>query len=64
VNPSSRASGAYQFLPATWDATARRAGRYDLVGVPPNEATQRDQDAMAASLLAWQGHRPWAGPGC
>src|SRR5262245_55981166 len=64
VNPSSRAGGAYQFLPATWDATARRAGRYDLVGVDPSQATRRDQDAMAAYLLSWLGPQPWAGPGC
>lgn len=64
VNPGSSAGGAYQFLPATWDATARRAGRYDLVGVHPSRAARRDQDAMAAYLLSWQGRQHWAGPGC
>ncbi|MEO8691305.1 MAG: G5 domain-containing protein, partial [Candidatus Saccharimonas sp.] len=30
--------GAYQFLPATWDATAKRIGRTDLVGIRPDLA--------------------------
>jgi hypothetical protein len=64
VNGQSGAGGAYQFLPATWDATARRAGRADLVGVHPSRASQRDQDVMAAYLLSWQGPGHWDGPGC
>ena len=64
VNPASGAGGAYQFLPGTWDATARQAGRHDLVGVHPSQATPRDQDLMAAYLLTWQGPTHWSGPGC
>jgi hypothetical protein len=42
------AMGAYQFIQSTWDAVARRAGRPDLVGVPPYKASPADQDALAA----------------
>lgn len=61
VNPSSGAAGAYQFMPGTWDTTARSAGRIDLVGVNPADASPADQDAMARQLLATQGLGPWGG---
>src|SRR3954454_9235502 len=61
VNSSSGAAGAYQFMPGTWDNTARAAGRTDLVGVNPSNASPADQDAMAQHLLATQGMRPWGG---
>ena len=64
VNPSSGAGGAYQFLQSTWNNTASNAGRPDLVGVHPSQASPADQDAMAAHLLSWYGPSPWAGPGC
>ena len=63
VNGSSGAAGAYQFMPGTWDTTARSAGRTDLVGVNPANASPADQDAMAQQLLATQGLGPWGG-GC
>lgn len=63
-NPSSGASGAFQFLRATWDNTARHAGRYDLVGANVRWVSPADQDAMAIHLLNWYGPSPWAGPGC
>jgi hypothetical protein len=63
VNSSSGAAGAYQFMPSTWDSTARRAGRPDLVGVHPANASPADQEAMAHALYAWQGLTPWGG-GC
>lgn len=63
-NPASGASGAFQFLRATWDNTARHAGRWDLVGVDVRWASPLDQDLMALHLLAWYGPSPWAGPGC
>lgn len=47
--------GAYQFAQSTWNATARHAGRLDLVGVRPDHATPADQDAMAMALLTWPG---------
>ena len=56
--------GAYQFSQSTWNNTASHAGRGDLVGVRPSSASPADQDAMAVSLLNWQGRSPWAGPGC
>ena len=63
VNPSSGAAGAYQFMPGTWDNNARSAGRTDLVGVNPANASPVDQDAMAHYLLSTQGLGPWGG-GC
>ena len=63
VNGSSGAAGAYQFMPGTWDNNARSAGRTDLVGVNPANASPADQDAMAQHLLATQGLGPWGG-GC
>lgn len=57
----SGAAGAYQFMPGTWNSTAESAGRPDLVGVDPAQASPADQDAMAASLYAQQGAAPWGG---
>ncbi|WP_195210302.1 transglycosylase family protein [Actinomarinicola tropica] len=59
VSASGRYYGAYQFLPSTWDATASRAGRSDLVGVRPDHAAPADQDAMALALYNSQGSSPW-----
>jgi hypothetical protein len=61
VNSSSGAAGAYQFMPGTWNTNAASAGRTDLVGVNPADASPADQDAMAQHLLATQGLRPWGG---
>lgn len=55
----SGAAGAYQFMPQTWNNTAANAGRPDLVGMSPADASPADQDAMAQHLLAWQGTAPW-----
>ena len=63
VNSSSGAAGAYQFMPGTWNTNAASAGRSDLVGVNPANASPADQDAMAQHLLATQGLAPWGG-GC
>jgi len=60
VNPAGY-YGAYQFAPTTWDVTASRAGRLDLVGVLPSEASPYDQDELAWVLFEWQGNRPWNG---
>ena len=61
VNTSSGAAGAYQFMPGTWNTNAAAAGRQDLVGVNPANASPADQDAMAQHLLATQGLGPWGG---
>ncbi len=53
--------GAYQFHQATWDNTARMAGRPDLVGVPPNLAAPSDQDLLAVTLYRAAGAAPWGG---
>lgn len=53
--------GAYQFLQTSWNSTANHAGRSELVGVPPNQASVYDQDDMAWDLYQWQGMGPWGG---
>ena len=53
--------GAYQFAPTTWNVTASHAGRLDLVGLLPSNASAYDQDEMAWSLYQWQGTTPWGG---
>ena len=53
--------GAYQFSPTTWNVTASHAGRLDLVGVLPSQASPYDQDEMAWTLDQWQGAGPWGG---
>jgi hypothetical protein len=61
VSPDGIYYGAYQFLPSTWNATAAYAGRMDLVGVVPSNASPHDQDEMAWALYTWQGKGPWGG---
>jgi hypothetical protein len=61
INPSGPWYGAYQFLASTWNVTARHAGRLDLVGVIPSDASPYDQDQMAWALYQWQGSGPWGG---
>lgn len=53
--------GAYQFAISSWNSTASHAGRGDLVGVLPSQASPADQDAMALHLYHWQGKAPWGG---
>jgi hypothetical protein len=57
----SGASGAYQFMPGTWNSIASSSGRADLVGVDPAAASPADQDAMAQALYSQQGSAPWGG---
>jgi hypothetical protein len=61
VSASGTYRGAYQFSRSTWDNTARRLGRADLVGVDPANAAPGDQDLLAWSLYRWQGASPWGG---
>ena len=60
VNPAGY-YGAYQFSPLTWDTTASHAGRAELIGVLPSQASAYDQDDLAWSLYQWQGNAPWGG---
>jgi Transglycosylase-like domain len=53
--------GAYQFLQSTWNATANNAGRGELVGVDPRNASEYDQDDMAWTLYESRGKAPWGG---
>jgi len=61
VSPDGLYRGAYQFHQATWDNTARMAGRPDLVGVPANLAGPGDQDLLAITLYRAAGSAPWGG---
>ena len=58
-NPAGPYLGAYQFSQSTWNGAANHAGRGDLVGVDPRNASQYDQDDMAWSLYQWRGKGPW-----
>src|SRR5262249_60076577 len=60
-NPAGPYMGAYQFLQATWNSAANHAGRSDLIGVPPNTASQYDQDEIAWALYQRRGTAPSAG---
>jgi hypothetical protein len=61
VNPAGPYLGAYQFLQSTWNSGANHGGRTDLIGVPPNTASQYDQDDVAWIVYQWQGKGPWGG---
>jgi Transglycosylase-like domain len=60
-NASGPYLGAYQFNQSTWNATANNAGRGELVGVDPRNASEYDQDEMAWTLYEWRGKGPWGG---
>lgn len=60
-NPSGPYMGAYQFTQSTWNSTANHAGRGELVGVDPRNASEYDQDDIAWTLYQWQGKGPWGG---
>jgi len=51
LNASSGAGGAYQIMPATWEA-------YGGTGLP-NEASKEEQDRIAALIYADSGTAPW-----
>jgi len=61
VSPDGLYYGAYQFLIGTWNNIAAMAGRSDLVGVRPDQASPADQDAMALFLYHMSGNAPWGG---
>jgi len=64
VSPNGLYRGAFQFAQSTWNFAARAAHRPDLIGVPPNQASQADQDTLAVALFALDGERPWLGDRC
>ncbi|CAB4594763.1 unannotated protein [freshwater metagenome] len=53
--------GAYQIYQGGWDSVAGRISRLDLVGVPPNQASPADQDAVALAMYRFYGRAPWGG---
>jgi prefoldin subunit 5 len=59
ANPAGPYLGAYQFLQSTWNGGANHAGRLELVGVPPNTASEYDQDDVAWAIYQWRGKGPW-----
>jgi hypothetical protein len=61
VDPSGTYRGAYQFSRSTWNNTALRAARLDLVGIDPATVGVADQDLLALDLYSWQGAGPWMG---
>jgi peptidoglycan hydrolase CwlO-like protein len=64
VSPDGLYMGAFQFSQPTWNTAAQAAGRPDLVGVAPNNASKADQDTVAVALYALDGQRPWLGDRC
>lgn len=61
LSPGGTYRGAYQFDRSTWNGTANHAGRFELVGVDPIQASEYDQDDMAWTLYQWRGSQPWNG---
>jgi peptidoglycan DL-endopeptidase CwlO len=64
VSPDGLYMGAFQFSQPTWNYAAQAAGLPGLVGVPPNTASQPDQDSVAVALYALDGEQPWLGDRC
>lgn len=62
VSANGEYMGAFQFSQATWNEAAQLAGMPSLIGVPPNEASPADQDALAVALYAADGESPWYDP--
>lgn len=61
-NPSSSASGAYQFLDSTWRNVSGRAGHAGYARA--SHAPWYVQDAVALWLYNNGGRSAWAGSGC
>ncbi len=62
VSPTGQYMGAFQFAQSTWNEAAQLAGLPTLVGVPPTEASPRDQDLLAIALYNADGEQPWYDP--
>ncbi len=69
-NPTSTASGKYQFLQDTWDGNARWAkvdGKFvarPYVGQPASEAPAWVQEAVAIHAVLNDGWKNWKGTNC
>jgi len=61
VSSSGTYRGAYQYNQGLWDGQATESGRYDLIGVSPDQASPADQDQIAADTYARKGKAPWGG---
>lgn len=59
VSKSGKYHGLFQFDQRTWDATAVRAGRQDLVGLKPSRVHFLNQIYLALELFEQRGPRPW-----
>lgn len=64
VSPNGVYMGAFQFDQSTWNGAAGAAGRPDLIGVRPNNASKADQDTLAVTLYTLDGRSPWLGDRC
>ncbi|MGH8987586.1 MAG: transglycosylase family protein [Acidimicrobiales bacterium] len=62
ISPTGLYLGAFQFAQPTWDDAAGLAGLPTLVGVPPSQASERDQDLLAVALYNADGEQPWYDP--
>jgi len=61
VSRDGQYRGAYQFAQSTWNISASRAGLGGLVGLPANQASPYDQDAVAWALFQAAEFGPWGG---
>lgn len=62
VSPGGTYMGGFQFSQATWNEAAMLAGIPGLVGVPPDQASPAQQDALAVALYSADGEQPWYDP--
>jgi muramidase (phage lysozyme) len=61
-NPTSTASGAFQFVDGSWKAYSRSAGLSGYARA--SSAPPRVQAAVAAHVITDYGTYPWKGSGC
>ena len=63
VNPTSGASGAYQFVPSTWTQYSQQAG-FGGQYATAADAPPAVQDAVFAQAVKSRGLQDWTCPGC
>ena len=59
INPNGKYFGRWQFDQTTWNSNAAAAGRNDLVGVRPDNASPKDQDLVRDETYSRRGFQPW-----